>query len=65
MAQRLILTLWQGGHCLKAEHCGLNSHGRQLPRPHLKVNTFAAVFSACLSQPTPDWTGFGENCHRV
>lgn len=62
MAQRLILTLWQGGHCLraehhclKAEHCSLNPYGQS-----------AAVFSgkstplqlrSLLVSPSPLLTG--------
>lgn len=62
MAQRLILTLWQGDHCLraghhclKAEHCSLNPYGQS-----------AAVFSgksvplqlhSLLVSPSPLLTG--------
>lgn len=62
MAQRLILTLWQGGlclkaehHCLKAEHCGLNSYGQSAATSSGK-STPLQLYSLLVS-PSPLLTG--------
>lgn len=55
MAQRLILTLWQGGHCLKAEHCGLNSYGQSIATSSGKSTPLQ--LHSLLVSPSPLLTG--------